>query len=222
MGKLKEVQQIIDSMDIFEDKSLLSDGYHTFAELYEFRKMYNALIFNEWSKQGLYNVHKSIRHNDGTLCFGGGWFVVFANLPTGQITNHYRISDWDLFDIPERIKVTEPFDGHTAENVLLRIKHFNSNNKSYLRIVETLLESGWKKQDISKCITRDTYHLVYDDILEGYLLEFPKFNYKNENSYIYGDLSKTSLLFKGIISNAEQLSMLVRMLGIKNNFFNEN
>lgn len=26
----------------------LSDGYHTFDELYEFRKMYNAALFNEW------------------------------------------------------------------------------------------------------------------------------------------------------------------------------
>ena len=25
----------------------LSDGYHTYDELYEFRKMYNAVLFNE-------------------------------------------------------------------------------------------------------------------------------------------------------------------------------
>jgi len=29
----------------------ISDGYHTFAELYEFRKMYNVVLFNEWAAQ---------------------------------------------------------------------------------------------------------------------------------------------------------------------------
>ena len=28
-----------------------SDGYHTFKELYEFRKAYNVALFNEWASQ---------------------------------------------------------------------------------------------------------------------------------------------------------------------------
>ena len=31
-----------------QDIGDLSDGYHTFNELYEFRKIYNAALFNEW------------------------------------------------------------------------------------------------------------------------------------------------------------------------------
>ena len=31
------------------DKGKISDGYHTFDELYEFRKVYNAALFNEWA-----------------------------------------------------------------------------------------------------------------------------------------------------------------------------
>ena len=69
-----------------------SDGYHTFNELYEFRKLYNAALFNEWASQGKYDVHKSKFHADGGKCFGGGWFIVMAQLPTGQISNHYEIS----------------------------------------------------------------------------------------------------------------------------------
>jgi hypothetical protein len=46
-----------------------SDGYHTFNELYDYRKVYNALLFNEWSRQGLYDVHKSRKHSDGEQCF---------------------------------------------------------------------------------------------------------------------------------------------------------
>ena len=36
----------------------ISDGYHTFKELYEFRMVYNAALFNEWHKQNKYYVHK--------------------------------------------------------------------------------------------------------------------------------------------------------------------
>ena len=116
----------------------ITDGYHTFKELYEFRKMYNAALFNEWGKTFImlsengeeykrvsrpkYNVHKSWRHYDGELCFGGGWFVVVAMLPTGQITNHYKAEDWDLFKIPEVDKALFPFDGHTGQDVLERLK----------------------------------------------------------------------------------------------------
>ncbi len=99
-----------------------SDGYHTFNELYEFRKLYNALIFNEWHKQGLYNVYKSKRHSDGEKCFGGGWFIVVATLPTGQISNHYKIqTDWKRFKVTEREKAEE-YDGHTVKQVIWRLK----------------------------------------------------------------------------------------------------
>ena len=128
----------------------LSDGYHTYDELYEFRKMYNALLFNEWAIiyyevlktygdmdvktlppeiqkflntiKPKYNVHKSWKHNDGELCFGGGWFIVSAMLPTGLISNHYKEEDWDLFKVPEVEKALYEFDGHTPQDVLIRLK----------------------------------------------------------------------------------------------------
>jgi hypothetical protein len=113
-------QQAIKDLTITENTS---DGYHTFKELYEFRMVYNAALFNEWAKYySDYDVHKSWKHNDGELCFGGGWFVVVAMLPTGQITNHYEEKHWDLFKIPERKRAKYEFDGHTSNDVLERLK----------------------------------------------------------------------------------------------------
>lgn len=127
-----------------ESKSLneLRDEYHSIGELYEFRKAYNALLFNEWAKirqdgqplsseyspiglkpRRLYDVHKSWRHNDGELAFGGGWFIVVAMLPDGQITNHYKAEDWDLFQIPEVEKAKYEFDGHTPADTLQRMNN---------------------------------------------------------------------------------------------------
>jgi hypothetical protein len=106
-----------------------SDGYHTFKELYEFRKVYNAALFNEWAIKEEYFVHKSWKHNDGELCFGGGWFIIVALLPSGQISNHYEAKDWDLFKILERPEAMFEFDGHTAQDVLNRINQTYNQNK---------------------------------------------------------------------------------------------
>lgn len=121
----------------------VSDSWHTFGELYEFRKMYNACLFNEWAKKrvkyldGLskgwsylqeeidfYYTHKSWKHNDGKWCFGEEkkWFIVSAMLPTGLISNHYKAEDWDLFQVPEVEKALFEFDGHTGIDVLQRLK----------------------------------------------------------------------------------------------------
>lgn len=100
-----------------------SDGYHTFNELYEFRLLYNAALFNEFAKAGKIEVSKSWRHSDGELCFGGGWFVVTAELPTGQITNHYKSKYWSLFNIPA-LEWAPEWDGHTANDVAERLRQF--------------------------------------------------------------------------------------------------
>lgn len=140
--KLEAVQELVNGLG--DLKSKISDGFHNFDELYQFRKLYNALLFNEWATQitketayckdekgrtmqivvgasNKYDVHKSLKHNDGELCFGGGWFVVVAILPSGQITNHYPISDWNLFQIPEVEKAKYEFDGHTSQDVITRM-----------------------------------------------------------------------------------------------------
>lgn len=103
------------------DPRRISDGYHTFDELYEYRMAYNAAAFNAWADADVVPVYKSWKHHDGELCFGGGWFVVVAVLPTGQITNHYPAKDWDNFRIPEVERATHEYDGHTPHDALMRL-----------------------------------------------------------------------------------------------------
>lgn len=112
--------------DIFEDLysegdiEEASDGYHTFNELYEYRKLYNAAFFNEYAKHG--EVIKSKRHSDGEKCFGGGWFIIMAKLPTGQISNHYELKDWDLFKCKEMEKAWK-WDKHSPSEAAKRLKN---------------------------------------------------------------------------------------------------
>ena len=110
----------------------LNDGYHSFNELYKYRMLYNAAFFNslayydDWADGSWdvkFDVHKSKKHSDGEECFGGGWFIVMAELPTGQISNHYEMKYWDLFKVPEK-EVANVWDGHTPQEAADRLEKY--------------------------------------------------------------------------------------------------
>lgn len=93
------------------DVEKMSDGYHTFAYLYEQRLILSAAL----SKN---NPHawKSKRHEDGSVPFGGGWFIMGFDTDEGCYTYHYELKDWDLFQCKELDK-GKPWDGHTSKDV---------------------------------------------------------------------------------------------------------
>jgi hypothetical protein len=97
-----------------------SDGHHTFDELYEYRMLYNAHAALGWLAAGI-PVVKSWQHADGEPCFGGGWFIVTATLPTGQVSNHYAAEHWALFEVPEASLPPE-WDGHTPADAAGRLR----------------------------------------------------------------------------------------------------
>ena len=99
-----------------------SDGYHTFNELYDFRREYNAALVNS----GVWKAHKSYRHHSGELCFGGGWFIVMIETPFGQISNHYENKYWNEFHCEEK-ELADKWDGHTEMDVIARLMKCNLN-----------------------------------------------------------------------------------------------
>lgn len=111
--------------NLFNKEEKISDGYHTFEELYHYRMLYNAAFFNELAKipGNPYRVHKALKHSDGKECFGGGWFIVMATLPSGQVSNHYELKDWDFFKV-EMYNIADKFDGHTPQIAAERIEKF--------------------------------------------------------------------------------------------------
>jgi len=104
-----------------------SDGHHTFKELYDYRMLYNAALFNEWAQFHPNKINpvvcKSKWHSDGELVFGGGWFIVVAQLPEGQISNHYKMEYWDMFQIPQ-VDRPPAYDGHTPQEAAERLRKF--------------------------------------------------------------------------------------------------
>lgn len=46
-----------------------------------------------------------------------------ADLPTGQVSNHYRIEEWNLFKVPIKDKA-DIWDGHTSVEAANRLYEF--------------------------------------------------------------------------------------------------
>lgn len=90
----------------------LSDGYHSFNDLYHQRCVLFATICNTFKEL----AWKSRKYSDGELCFGGGWFIVGIDTPQGQYTYRYEDKDWDLFNVKE-LEVGKEWDGHTDKDV---------------------------------------------------------------------------------------------------------
>ena len=93
----------------------VSDGYHTFNELYHHRAVLFAAICNACPNR----AWKSLRHSDGTMF--DGMFIVGIETEEGQATYHYDVDPyWDMFDCAELESAPE-YDGHTPDMAISRI-----------------------------------------------------------------------------------------------------
>lgn len=98
------------------DTNNISDGCHTFGELYDHRvKLFSIICNQDFICE---KAWKSKLHNDGTMF--DGCFIVGINTPKGQATYHYEMKYWDYFHIKELDKAPE-WDGHTANEAIERL-----------------------------------------------------------------------------------------------------
>lgn len=106
-----------------------TDEYHSIDDLYRHRLLLNAALCNAWyDREAIpfgdsYGVHKSRQHAVGEDPMFEGMFRVGAELPTGDVSWHYSLKDWDLFQIPEWDRASA-WDGYTAADVANRLEAF--------------------------------------------------------------------------------------------------
>jgi hypothetical protein len=106
----------------------VSDGFHTFKELYEHRVILFIALCKAFYKDPQYqtglkaDIWRSKLHADGTTF--DGWFIMGMGRKKGeQITYHLPISKWEETNFAEtRVKAPE-WDGHTPADVLERLKN---------------------------------------------------------------------------------------------------
>ena len=103
----KFINKMIDELTY---KGNISDGSHTFEELYYHRMMLFSIICNSHKDK----AWKSWLHDDGTMF--DGYFIVGINTPQGQFTYHYSKEYWNMFDVIELEKAPK-WDGHVSKDI---------------------------------------------------------------------------------------------------------
>lgn len=103
----------------------VSDGYHTFDELYAHRHALFAALCRTLS----HRAWRAKAHHDGEAF--EGYFIAGIDLALGgadkTVTYHLPLSDWDLLDAVDTTLDRAPeWDGHTPSDVVDRLREWAS------------------------------------------------------------------------------------------------
>lgn len=95
----------------------VSDGYHTFDELYDHR----SALYMAFLKCRATDSWMSKRHCDNSVW--DGWFIAGTTLPTGDITYHLNIKYWNCLKNAGILVLDNApkWDRHTSNDVYERI-----------------------------------------------------------------------------------------------------
>lgn len=95
--------------------NLISDGYHTFGELYEHRIELFITLARLIQTRTMMVVWR-FKTDDK-------WFLLGIHKTTGeQITYHLPVSKWEECDFADTPTIKPEWDGHTSADVLKRLK----------------------------------------------------------------------------------------------------
>lgn len=96
----------------------ISDGYHTFEELYYQRTILLSIICNTNPNISWKSKKHFDEENDPMF---EGCFIIGINTPTGEATYHIKLKYWEMFDVPE-IEHAPKYDGYSSDEVLKRLQ----------------------------------------------------------------------------------------------------
>lgn len=105
--KVATINNMINDLDY---KGNITDGSHTFDELYYHRMVLFSIICNINSNM----AWKSKLHSDGTMF--ENYFIVGITTKEGDYSYHYKLEDWDRFKVKELDKAPE-WDGHKPSDI---------------------------------------------------------------------------------------------------------
>ena len=109
----------------------ISDGHHTFGELYRHRvalfcTLCNLLPEISWKSKKHFDEDNDPMFNES--------FIAGINTPEGIATYHIKLKYWEMFDIPE-LERAPRYDSYSNEDVIDRVLSLN----------KSLLSENYKK-----------------------------------------------------------------------------
>jgi hypothetical protein len=100
----------VEDLTVRKRKGQLSDGSHTFDELYYHRMTLFSVICNTYADKSW----KSWKHHDGTMY--DDYFIVGITTEYGDFTYHYHKKHWIYFRVKE-LEFAPEWDGHTSSDI---------------------------------------------------------------------------------------------------------
>lgn len=88
----------------------ISDGDHTFNELYYHRMILFLVICHAYAAR----AWKSWKHADNTMF--NDYFIVGISTPEGDYSYHYHKDYWDIFHVTE-LENAPNWDGHKPSDI---------------------------------------------------------------------------------------------------------
>ena len=111
-NRIEEInKELVELRDSGISRKEVSDGYHTFDELYYHRMMLFAIICN----QNPDIAWKAKEHHDGTM-FDEDSFICGIETPEGSYTYHYKLEFWDMYQVKE-LEFAPEWDGHKPSDI---------------------------------------------------------------------------------------------------------
>ena len=127
MSKLKEINDLIMNSKLSGEISTkeISDGHHTFGELYRHRIILFCTLCNLFPDISWKSRKHFDEENDPMF---EGDFIAGINTPSGVASYHIKLKYWDFFHIPE-IERAPQYDFYSSDDVLERVLSLTNNNR---------------------------------------------------------------------------------------------
>ena len=124
-----EINNLIQHPNV--EKGNVSDGYHTFDDLYKHRiilfialcrniQQAHLLSFISHLEEQASPVWRSRKHSDGSSMVG--WFIMGVGYKHGeQVTYHIADEYWGQTNFAKELPAAPEWDGHNSDDVINRI-----------------------------------------------------------------------------------------------------
>lgn len=106
----------------YETAGEMSDGYHTFDELYDHR----VALFVAFAQSNPDLAWRSKQHEVRGDPMPEGWFIAGMHLETGDISYHLPVAAWDRLESVKECENAPKWDGHSPADVVTRLNDFSA------------------------------------------------------------------------------------------------
>ena len=127
MEKIDDINKMILDSKLSGEISTkdISDGHHTFGELYKHRIILFCTLCNLLPGISFKSKKHFAEENDPIF---DDSFIAGINTPLGVATYHIKLEYWDLFNIPE-VDRAPKYDNYNGDEVITRVLSLTESQK---------------------------------------------------------------------------------------------